>query len=135
MRSKLSDRAILRAIHFYEDDQRVVKQVKALKQNDFQEFLRLIVESGYSSWMLCQNCYRHQFIQEQPIAIALALSESILKGKGAWRVHGGGFAGTIQAYVPHDLTERYITEMQLIYGPDSCHEVNIRPEGSIQVKI
>ena len=103
IRGTVSDRAILRAVHFYQDDRRVVEQVEALEAKDFPRFLDLIVESGESSWMLCQNCYTPKSIDVQGITLALAASEALLKGRGAWRVHGGGFAGTIQAFVPDDL--------------------------------
>jgi len=135
LRTKVNDRAILRALHFYGDDQRVVDQVKALETNNFKEFLQMIIDSGYSSWMWCQNCYSHKDIEEQGISIALAASESILKGKGAWRVHGGGFAGTIQAFVPDDLLEKYVAAMNAIFGAGVCHELMIRPSGGIQVVI
>lgn len=135
LRTKVNDRAILRALHFYGDDQRVVDQVKALETNHFTEFLQMIIDSGYSSWMWCQNCYSHKDIEEQGISIALAASENILKGRGAWRVHGGGFAGTIQAFVPNDLLEKYIHEMNAIFGSDVCHEVIIRPLGGVQVAV
>jgi galactokinase len=130
LRTKVNDRAVLRALHFYADDQRVVDQVAALEKNDFQEFLRLIIESGYSSWMLCQNCYSHKDISVQGISVALAASENILKGKGAWRVHGGGFAGTIQAFVPNNLLEKYVHEMNAIFGNTACTELMIRPLGA-----
>jgi len=135
LRTKVSDRAILRAIHFHADDQRVVDQVNALETSDFTEFLRLITESGYSSWMLCQNCYSHKDIAQQGVSVALAISEEILKGKGAWRVHGGGFAGTIQAFVPDKLLTEYTGAMHKVFGPESCHELSIRPVGSTVISI
>ncbi len=135
VRSKVNDRAVLRALHFYADDQRVVDQVAALEKNDFQEFLRLIIESGYSSWMWCQNCYSHKNIEEQGISIALAVSEKLLKGKGAWRVHGGGFGGTIQVFVPNDFLEQYVHEMNAVFGAGSCHELMIRPAGALRLEI
>ena len=135
LRSKVSDRAILRALHFYGDDQRVVDQVEALEKNDFNRFLNLVIESGYSSWMLCQNCYSNKHIEEQGISVALAVSENLLKGRGAWRVHGGGFAGTIQAFVPGDLLGRYIDRLRSIFGENSCHELMIRPAGTTRVTI
>jgi len=135
LRTKVNDRAVLRALHFYADDQRVVDQVAALESNNFREFLRLIIESGNSSWMLCQNCYSHKNIEEQGISVALAASESILKGKGAWRVHGGGFAGTVQAFVPNDLLPGYVAEMNAIFGPNACTELMIRPTGAVRLEI
>ena len=135
LRTKVNDRAILRALHFYGDDQRVVDQVKALEANNFNEFLQMIIDSGYSSWMWCQNCYSHKNIEEQGISIGLAASENILKGRGAWRVHGGGFAGTIQAFVPNDLLEKYVHEMNTIFGTGVCHELMIRPLGGVQLEV
>lgn len=135
LREKTTDRAILRAIHFYDDNRRVTEQVDALERNDFGEFLRLVIESGNSSWMKCQNSYTVKTPLQQPVSLALAVSESILKGRGAWRVHGGGFAGTIQAFVPDDLKDEYFTQMRAIFGPDSCHDLSIRQEGSIRIDI
>ncbi|NLE45525.1 MAG: galactokinase [Chloroflexi bacterium] len=133
LRTQVSDRAILRAFHFYDDDQRVVDQVAALREGDFDRFLELIIESGISSWMLCQNCYSCSVVHEQGISIALAVSEDILKGRGAWRVHGGGFAGTIQAFVPAALLSTYIERQQAIFGADACHQLMIRPVGATQL--
>lgn len=113
----------------------MVEQVQALEANDFMHFLDLIIESGESSWMLCQNCYTPKSIHRQGITIALMVSETILRGRGAWRVHGGGFAGTIQAFVPEDLLSTYIEKMEGIFGPGSCHAVRIRPEGAMRVPI
>jgi galactokinase len=130
-----NDRAILRALHFYDDDHRVVEEVAALEKGNFSEFLRLVVESGASSWRLCQNCYSHKDIEEQGVSVALAVNENLLKGKGAWRVHGGGFAGTIQAFVPKDMAADYTLAMRKIFGMDSCHELMIRPLGSLRLDI
>lgn len=135
LRSKVNDRAILRAVHFYDDDQRVVEQVQSLGNNRFDEFLRLITDSGYSSWMLCQNCYSHKNIEEQGISVALALTENLLKGKGAWRVHGGGFAGTIQVFVPNELLVSYLEKMKEVFGEEACYELMIRPAGTIKITI
>jgi galactokinase len=135
LRTKVNDRAILRALHFYGDDQRVLDQVAALESNNFKEFLRLIIESGYSSWMWCQNCYSHKNIEEQGISIALAVSEKLLAGKGAWRVHGGGFGGTIQAFVPNEMLADYVREMNAVFGEGACHELMIRPAGAICLDI
>ena len=130
-----NDRAILRALHFYNDDRRVAEQVAALEKGDFPKFLSLVVESGASSWMLCQNCYSRKEIGKQGISVALAVSENLLKGRGAWRVHGGGFAGTIQAFVPANLTADYMRVMRRIFGEESCHELMIRPVGSLRLNI
>jgi len=135
IRGTVSDRAILRAIHFYREDRRVVEQVEALEAKDFTKFLNLIVESGESSWMLCQNCYTPKSIDVQGITLALAASEALLKGRGAWRVHGGGFAGTIQAFVPDDLLPVYTQRIERIFGPGSCHAIRIRPGGAMRAPI
>lgn len=135
LRTKVNDRAILRALHFYSDDQRVVGQVEALESNNFMKFLNLVIDSGYSSWMLCQNCYSHKNTAEQGISIALAVTENILKNYGAWRIHGGGFAGTIQAFVPDVMLGEYLDKMRKIFGTDSCHELMIRPVGTARLEI
>lgn len=133
IREKVGDRAILRALHFHGDNERVVKEVEALEQRDFQTFLSLIIESGRSSFMYNQNICPVTNIKEQGVSLGLAVSESILKGNGAWRVHGGGFAGTIQAFVPKDLLDEYVTAMENIFGKDACYKLFIRPLGSVKV--
>ncbi len=133
LRENTGDRAILRAFHFHGDNQRVVKQVDALEKNDFNTFLGLVTESGYSSFMFNQNVYPASNVHEQGVALGLALSEMVLKGKGAWRVHGGGFAGTIQAFVPSDLTERYIDTLEHVFGKGSCHKLFIREKGAEKI--
>lgn len=132
LREKVNDRAILRALHFYNDDQRVVSQVNALKSQRIDEFLELIKESGESSWMLCQNCYSTLHIEEQGISIGLAATAQILK-TGAWRVHGGGFAGTIQVFVPNSQLNEYLDHMRGIFGETACHEIFIRSIGTTQI--
>ena len=135
LRTRVNDRAILRAIHFYDDDQRVVEQVQALEQNEFDRFLSLVIDSGHSSWMLCQNCMLNQNYEEQGITVGLTVSDNILRGRGAWRVHGGGFAGTIQVFAPDDLLEKYMRELSSIFGADACHELMIRPAGAERLQI
>jgi len=135
IREKVGDRAILRAIHFQGDNQRVVDQVAALERNDFNGFLRMVVESGYSSYMYNQNIYPVTNAREQNISLALALSELVLKGEGAWRVHGGGFAGTIQAFVPAGLLDKYTETLEHVFGKGSCHKLFIRPQGAGKVAI
>ncbi|MCK5906359.1 MAG: hypothetical protein KAG37_02145, partial [Flavobacteriales bacterium] len=113
IREQVGDRAILRAIHFQVENSRVVEEVEALESKDFQKFLGLVIDSGNSSYMYNQNIYaqtKENFdsnMSEQGVALGLALSELVLKGYGAWRVHGGGFAGTIQAFVPNNKLEEY----------------------------
>jgi len=135
IREKVGDRAILRAIHFQGDNQRVVDEVAALERNDFKAFLGMVVDSGFSSYMYNQNIFPVNNVREQGVSLALALSDMVLKGKGAWRVHGGGFAGTIQAFVPQDLIEKYVSTLEHIYGQGSCHSLFIRPKGAGKVDL
>ncbi len=135
IRKVTGDRAILRAYHFQGDNQRVVEQVAALENNDFQAFLKMVVESGYSSYMYNQNIFDVVHKDDQVVSLALALSEMILKGKGAWRVHGGGFGGTIQAFVPQDLLDKYVSTLEHVYGSGSCHKLFIRAKGSIKLDL
>jgi galactokinase len=135
IRQKVGDRAILRAIHFQGDNQRVVDQVAALERNDFKAFLGMVVDSGYSSYMYNQNIYPVINVREQNVSLALALSELVLKGEGAWRVHGGGFAGTIQAFVPQKLLNKYVKTLEHVYGKGSCHKLFIRHQGSGRVEL
>ena len=135
IRSRVGDRAILRAIHFQCDNQRVVDQVSALERNDFKAFLGMVVDSGFSSYMYNQNIYPVNNVKEQGVSLALALSELVLKGEGAWRVHGGGFAGTIQAFVPQKLLDKYVSTLEHIYGKGSCHTLFIRHQGAGKVDL
>lgn len=135
IRKVTGDRAILRAYHFQGDNQRVVDQVAALENNDFQAFLKMVVESGYSSYMYNQNIFDVVHKDDQVVSLALALSEMILKGKGAWRVHGGGFGGTIQAFVPQELLDTYVETLEHVYGKGSCHKLFIRAKGSIKLDL
>lgn len=133
IRAKFSDRSVLRAFHFFEEDERVVKEVKALRNFDFEAFKGLVKESGNSSYKFLQNIYSSHLISEQNISVALAMSEHLLEGKGVSRVHGGGFAGTIQAFVPEELLSTYKQNMENIFGEGSCYVLKIRPCGGIQV--
>lgn len=135
IREKVGDRALLRAYHFLGDNQRVVDQVAALEKNDFKSFLNMVIESGYSSYMYNQNIFPVNNVREQGVSLALALSEMVLKGQGAWRVHGGGFAGTIQAFVPQNLLDKYVTTLEHVYGKGSCHKLFIRAKGSVKVDL
>ena len=135
LHGKVSDRAILRAFHFFDDDQRVVEQVDALEWGDFPGFLNLVRESGRSSWMLLQNCFSTRSPLQQGITLAQALTAQILGDQGAWRVHGGGFAGTIQVFVPAGLTKTYVQRMESVFGVGSCYPVMIRNLGSTRVDI
>jgi len=135
IRKKTGDRAILRAYHFFGDNQRVVDQVAALENDDFKAFLKMVVESGYSSYMYNQNIYDVVHKHEQVVSMALALSEMVLKGSGAWRVHGGGFGGTIQAFVPQDKLSEYVNALEHVYGKGSCHKLFIRNQGSVKLDL
>ncbi len=135
IRKKTGDRAILRAYHFQGDNQRVADQVAALEKNDFDAFLKMVVESGYSSYMYNQNIFDVVHKDEQVVSLALALSEMVLKGNGAWRVHGGGFGGTIQAFVHQEKLEEYIKTLEHVYGKGACHKLFIRSKGSVKVCI
>ncbi len=135
IREKVGDRAILRAMHFQGDNQRVVDQVAALEKNDFKTFLGMVVDSGFSSFMYNQNVYPITNVREQNVSLALALSELVLKGEGAWRVHGGGFAGTIQAFVPQSLLKKYVSTLEHVYGKGSCHILFIRHQGAGKVRL
>ena len=131
--TKVNDRALLRAFHFYNENKRVEKAVTALENNDFEQFKQVIIDSGHSSFMLNQNVYTPKNPTEQKLSLALAMSRELLDGKGAWRVHGGGFAGTIQAFVPNDLLDEYKEKMEKVFGEGSCHVLIIRPVGGTQV--
>ncbi len=133
IRDSAGDRAVLRALHFFNENERVDKQAAALAKGDFDEFKALIIESGFSSYMYNQNVYTCKAPSSQPVSLALAICQDILKGKGAWRVHGGGFAGTIQAFVPAELLEEFKTKICAVFGEKSCYVLNIRPEGGIRV--
>ncbi|MFV0268446.1 MAG: galactokinase [Draconibacterium sp.] len=135
IRKKTGDRALLRAYHFQGDNQRVVDQVAALENNDFQSFMKMVVESGYSSYMYNQNIFDVVHKDEQVVSLALALSEMILKGSGAWRVHGGGFGGTIQAFVPQNKLDQYVKTLEHVYGEDACHKLFIRSKGSVKLDL
>ena len=129
----LSERAVLRALHFFSENERVDREFAALSSGDFEAFKALVIESGRSSYMYNQNVFTSKFPTRQPLSLALAISEEILAGKGAWRVHGGGFAGTIQAFVPNELLDRYIAAMQALFNEKACYVLNIRPRGGFQI--
>lgn len=129
IREQAGDRAVLRGMHFYADDARVLKLVEALDRKDFDEFKRTIIESGRSSCMYLQNVFASSMPQAQAVSIILALCEKHLAGKGAWRVHGGGFAGTVQAFVPLQDTDAFKEEIEKVIGKGMCHVLSIRPVG------
>ncbi len=135
LREKLGDRAVLRALHFFGDSERVGKQAAALKSHDFKRFLSLINESGDSSYKYLQNIYPSSAPSDQGLATALYLAADILDGEGACRVHGGGFAGTIQAFVPEDKLAEFKRRMEAVFGEGSCYVLSIRPFGGTEVTI
>ena len=133
LREKCGDRAVMRAIHFYQENARVPQQVAALKSGDFQTFLNLIKQSGYSSYMYLQNVIPAGYKEHQDVAVALALCEHYLAGRGAYRVHGGGFAGTVQAFVPYDMLEEFKAGISAALGEKACHVLSIRPQGGVEM--
>lgn len=135
IRTKVGDRAILRAIHFEQENERVIHQVNALKKKDFKLFLQLIIDSGHSSYMYNQNIFPVTNMKEQGISLGLAYSDVVLRGAGAWRVHGGGFAGTIQSFVPENLIKKYVTTLEGLFGKDACYTLFIRQVGAIKVEL
>ena len=133
LRAACGDRAVMRAIHFYQENARVPKQVAALRSGDFDKFLSLVKQSGYSSYMYLQNVIPAGYKQHQDVAVALALCEHYLAGRGAYRVHGGGFAGTVQAFVPYDILDAFVAGLDGALGQGACHVLNIRPQGGVEM--
>ena len=134
LRERCGDRAVLRAIHYFEENARALAQHDALRERRFADFARLVLESGRASFALCQNVYCSTDVRHQGLSVALALSQSILQGSGgAWRMQGGGFAGTIQAYVPHALLKRYHDEIERVFGVGSCYVLRLREQGAIKM--
>ena len=135
VRQAAGDRAVLRAIHVYEDNKRVRLQLRALENDNFPAFLEYVKESGDSSWMYLQNVIPEGRTARQEVAFALALAKHLLGGHGACRVHGGGFAGTIQAFVPNEQLEEFRGGIEAVLGEGSCHVLSIRPEGGILAEV
>lgn len=134
IRKFAGDRAVLRALHYFNDSRRAVKEAEALQEGKFSKFLSLINESGKSSYMYLQNISVCGSPKEQSVAVVLAMCEELLGSNGAYRVHGGGFAGTIQAFVPLEQLEEFKTKIEHITGAGTCHILSIRPYGGIQFK-
>ena len=135
LRKSCGDRAVLRAVHFYQDNARVPRQVAALEAGDFAAFLKLVKQSGHSSYMYLQNVIPAGYKEHQDVAIALALCEHYLQGKGAYRVHGGGFAGTVQAFVPFEILEDFRVGIDSVLGEGACHVLSIRPQGGVEMEV
>ena len=134
LREQCGDRAVLRAIHYFEENARTLAQRDALAAGDFAAFARLAEKSGHSSFECCQNVYCASSPRHQGLSAALAISQSILAGTGgAWRMQGGGFAGTIQAFVPDALVKRYCAAMEALFGPGCCYLLSLREQGAVRV--
>ena len=135
LREEVGDRAVLRAIHIYDENRRVKLQKKALQAGDFASFLSYVTESGLSSWRHLQNVIPAGRKEKQEVAFALTIAEKLLNGRGACRVHGGGFAGTIQAFVPNDLLEDFKNGIESVLGEGSCYVLSIRPQGGVEMEV
>lgn len=134
LREKVGDRAILRALHFFAENRRVAAQKAALKAGDLDTFLANVIASGRSSFCYLQNVYTTKNVSEQGLSLALCLAERVLSGKrAAWRVHGGGFAGTIQAFVPTKDVAEFRAVMDAAFGEGRCMVLRVRPEGALRV--
>lgn len=133
LRDKAGDRAVLRAIHFVNETRRAGDEAKALKDNDLEGFLKLVKQSGDSSFKYLQNVYTNKDVTTQNVSIALSVSDTVLGPDEASRVHGGGFAGTIQAFVKKENASRYQEYMDRIFGKGSCEILAIRKYGGIRV--
>ena len=131
LRDKVSDRALLRAFHFIREDERVPKQVTSLKEDRIEDFLRLIIDSGRSSYLYLQNVYADP--RDQSLSLALCLAEEMLREDGAWRIHGGGFAGTTLNFVPLVKVKAFTETMERTFGKDCCKVLNIRPVGAARI--
>lgn len=133
IRKKVGDRAVLRAMHFFNDCSRAQQLCEAIKNNNFEEFKQLIIEGGHSSFEYNQNAYSIKHPEQQGVAVGVAVSQRVLQGRGAWRLQGGGFAGTIQAFVPMDLLETYRSAIDGVFGEGSCYVLSIRNYGAVKV--
>ena len=128
-----NDRAILRAIHYFNDSDRAVAETEAVEKGDFAEFCKLNRESGRSSFMYLQNVYASSMPKSQAVSLTLALCDEILGDKGSFRVHGGGFAGTVQAFVPNDMVDEFKSKIEAVLGEGMCHILSIRPVGGYRL--
>lgn len=134
VREKVGDRATLRAYHFLMDNQRAIDEAVYLQAGEFDKFFETVTASGYSSFMYLQNVYVSGSIKHQEVAYTLMVAQAALQGKGAFRVHGGGFAGTIQAFVPHDMLDGFVAQMEKAVGKGCCHVLSIRQAGGIELE-
>ena len=134
IRKVTGDQAVLRAMHFFDDDRLAAQEAQALRTGDFEAFKGMVLASGRSSLERLQNVFAVVAPQEQGLTLALALSQRLLEGRGAWRVHGGGFAGTIQAYVPLDMLDSYRSAMEQVFGQGACYVLSVRQAGGTKVE-
>lgn len=135
LRQSCGDRAVLRAMHFFKENKRVSKQISALESGNFNEFLSLIKESGYSSYMYLQNVISQGKTKNQDVAFTLSLCDRLLNGNGAFRVHGGGFSGTVQAFVPLDMLDEFVCGIDSVLGENSCLVLSIRKQGGVECEV
>ena len=133
IREKCGDRAMLRAMHFFAENKRVLTQKSALKRGDFNTFFVTVKRSGESSYDLLQNVYSPSNPKEQAISLALALTKQFLNGRGAYRVHGGGFAGTIQCYIPNRMYDAYKAMIESVFGEGACVKLFVRAVGGYEL--
>ncbi len=133
LRQRTTDRALMRAFHFINENDRVPEQVKALEEDRIEDFLQLIIASGRSSFMYLQNVFPSW--KDQSLSLALCMAETMLGGKGAWRIHGGGFAGTTLNFVPLDMVDEFTEAMDRAFGSGASIVLNIRPEGAAELKL
>lgn len=131
VRAEAGDRAVLRAMHYYAENDRVKALIKAIGKQDLEAFKQIIIASGRSSWMYLQNVYAKN--SEQPLCTALSLAEHMLAGCGAWRVHGGGFAGTTLNVVPAEMETRFVRSMNALFGDHASHVLSVRSVGAAVV--
>ncbi|MBE5786480.1 MAG: galactokinase [Clostridiales bacterium] len=131
LREKFGERAVLRAMHFFDENERVKQMVHAVRINDLAAMFDNVIGSGESSWMLLQNVHLPGI--HQPLSLALAMAANMLRGKGAWRVHGGGFAGTTLNFVPNEMVDEFVARMEAVFGEHACYVLDVRPEGAALV--
>lgn len=132
LRFKLGDRAVLRALHFFNENERVERAVHALKHNNFEDFLTAVRESGESSFKYLQNVYNNSDVRNQSVSIALIIAENTLHRKGACKINGAGFQGTVQAFIPMDMLKQFKMNMERAFGVGTCHVLTIRPTGACE---
>ena len=133
LKNQVPDRAILRAFHFVDETRRVSDAIDALRRDDLTAFFNAVIESGESSWKLLQNLHA-EGSENQEMPLACEISRRMLRGRGAWRIHGGGFAGTILAFVPLDMLDRYASVMDSVFGKGATTVLSIRPQGVVYIR-